>query len=115
MLTTRMNAFCALECNPFIKLIPRIGKDLAMRIAGRVGAIHTTSISNLGEITLPQELRQYVYFFDFTTSTRGLQLNVCSYENQTVMNFSSQLESTAIQAEFFKVLLEIGITSRRMT
>lgn len=115
MLTTRMNALCALECNPFLGIIPRFGKDVALRIAGKVGAIHTTSISNLGQITLPQELKQYIRFFDFTTSTRGLQLNVCSYENQIVMNFSSQLEGAIIQAEFFKILLELGIATRSTT
>lgn len=115
MLTTRMNALCALECNPLLRIIPRLGKDVALRIAGKIGAIHTTSISNLGEITLPQELKQYIRFFDFTTSTRGLQLNVCSYENQIVMNISSRLESTIIQAEFFKILSGFGITTRSTT
>ena len=111
-LTTRMNMLCAFERSPFLRLIPRFGKDIALRIAGKFGAIHTTSISNLGQIIMPQELRKYINLFDFTTSTQGMQLNVCSYETQFVMNISSQLESTIIQEEFFRILSELGITTR---
>jgi hypothetical protein len=109
-LITRMNALCSLEHSPLLRLIPRQGKDVALRMAGILESINTTSVSNLGQISIPPELKFYVSLFDFTTSTRRLQLNVCSYENQMVMDIASRLKSTKIQEEFFSILSEIGIT-----
>jgi hypothetical protein len=111
-LTTRMNALCSLEYNPILRLIPRQGKDAALRMAGIFGSINTTSVSNLGEISIPPALKPYIRLFDFTTSTRRLQLNVCSYENQMVMDIASRLKSTKIQEEFFSILSEMGIMIR---
>lgn len=108
-LTTRMNALCSLEHNPLLRLIPRQGKDAVLRLAGILRSINTTSVSNLGRITIPPELNRYIRIFDFTTSTRRMQLNVCTYENQMVLNIASRLKSTEIQEEFFNVLSELGI------
>lgn len=109
-LTTRMNALCSLEHSMLFRLLPRKCKDAAMRMADALGSINTTSVSNLGRISVPSELKQYIRLFDFTTSTQRMQLNVCSYENQMVMDISSRLKSTKIQDEFFSILSELGIT-----
>ena len=111
-LTTRMNALCSLEHSPLLRLIPRQGKDAALRMAGLLGAINTTSVSNLGRISIPPEIKPYIRLIDFTTSTRRMQLNVCTYENQIVMDIDSRLKSTKIQEEFFAILSELGVTLR---
>lgn len=108
-LTTRLNVLCSLEHHPVLRLVPRIGKDAILRMAGTWGAIHTTSVSNLGQITMPPEYSHYISHFDFTTSTQGVQLNICSYENQMILNIASRLKSETIQAGFLKILLELGI------
>lgn len=108
-LTTRMNALCSLEHSMLLGCFRKC-KDAAMRMADALGSINTTSVSNLGRISVPSELKQYIRLFDFTTSTQRMQLNVCSYENQMVMDISSRLKSTKIQDEFFSILSELGIT-----
>lgn len=109
---TRMNILCSLEYSPLFRFIPRKGKDAIFKMADILGSVNTTSVSNLGEISFPKELRPYIRLLDFTTSTRSLQLNVCSYENQMVMDIASRLKSTIIQEEFFSILSELGIRIR---
>lgn len=108
-LFVRMNTMCSLAENSLLGLIPRCVKDGILKAANFAGSIGTTCVSNLGRITMPSELNQYIKLFDATTSTKGIQFTVCSYEDEMVINLASRLIDTRIPMCFFRTLSEQGI------
>lgn len=113
MLTTRMNALCSLEHNALLTLVPRPLKDVAFKLAKLYAQPQTTSVSNLGRIEMPSVMKPYIQWFDFTASTPHLQLNVCTYENKMMLNFSSRFIQNDVQGHFFQLLSDLGIESQK--
>ena len=109
-LQSRMDAYSALEYNVFARATPLILKDLFMRIAHDLSEKETTvSLSNLGRIAMPPEMRSYIRLFDVFNSTPRLQLCLCSYEEHTTLTFSSTFVSTDVQRRFFRALSALGL------
>ena len=96
-----------------IKLVPLFLKNIVMKaVFDRVGeAQGCITISNLGKITLPDEMTDYVKAFDFII---GPQANaphncaVCSYGNNLRINFIRRSESPELEHEFFCNLVRLG-------
>ena len=59
-------------------------------------------LSNLGVIKLPEEYEKYVTTFSTFASTDDIQLCVCSYKNDLILNFSSHFVSKDIERSFLK-------------
>lgn len=106
----RMNELAALEHNVFARLVPLVFKDIGMAAANRMArrAI-TASISNIGRVDMPKEMRSYIRQFDVFTSTDRLQMCMCSYQDRLVLSFTSAFVNTDIVRRFFRTLSEMGI------
>lgn len=109
-LQSRMDRYASLEYNVFARATPLILKDFFMRIAhDRSEKESTLSLSNLGRVVMPPEMRPYIRLFDVFNSTPRLQLCMCSYETWTTLSFSSTFVGTDIQRRFFRMLSEMGL------
>ena len=79
-LARRMNRLAALEHNPVIRVMPLAVKDPVLRLSGWIAARgETTSLSNLGRITMPAACAPFIRAFDVFISARRLQMCMCSY------------------------------------
>lgn len=109
-LGNRMNELAALEHNFIMRAIPLAIKDIALRIAGRiVEGSYTSTLSNVGKITMPDEMNKYISSFDIFVSTNKLQACVGSYKNKIRISFTSAFVSAEIQRHFFTRLTGMGI------
>ncbi len=109
-LNDQLNRLIALGQNPILKFIPLPLKDLFLRIASEVaGRKISSAISNLGRITLPQGMETFVRQFSICTGARRPQINMCSFQERTVISFTSPFLETDIQRIFFQFLSEKGL------
>ena len=102
------------EKNVFLKIAPLFIKDIAMKIAyTKVGDnLHTTTISNLGEIKLPSSVTPFVKNFQFVLGESFItkhSISVCSYNDMLNIAFSRGFVETNIEKDFFKFLTQNGV------
>mgnify|MGYP000853073095 FL=1 len=106
----RINKLASLEHNYILRIIPLAIKDIILKIANNiVDRSYTSTLSNVGAINMPDDIKPFIYSFDVFVSTNKLQACVCSFENQLRISFTSAFVSTEIQRRFFKTLTHMGI------
>lgn len=98
----------------FLQAMPLFIKNIAMKWTfNMVGDRKTTSsISNLGNIKLPDEMQKYVERLDFLLGPLSRNRVVCgalSYNGVLTMNFIRTIEESTLEREFFRVLVKLGI------
>ena len=109
-LEKRINKLASLEHNFILRIIPLAIKDIILKIANSiVDRSYTSTLSNVGVINMPDDIKPFIYSFDIFVSTNKLQACVCSFENQLRISFTSAFISTEIQRRFFKTLTDMGI------
>lgn len=100
------------EMNPLLRAVPLGIKGMAMRIIYKNSArANTTTITNLGVVSVAEPYRAYIEEFHAVLSmSRGQHMKgaVCSYENRLVFTFSSHLYDTTVQKIFFRQLVKDG-------
>ena len=109
-LQNRLNALSSLEHNPIARVVPLPVKDFFMKAAYNISERnYTAALSNIGRVDMPAELQPYISYFDVLTSTKKLQLCICSYQNVLALSFSSAFAGTDVQRLFFQQLTALGI------
>jgi hypothetical protein len=116
----RINQLSSFEHALPIKIVPLAVKAPVLKNAAwRVEKEDSAAFSNLGKITMPEELVPHIRLFGVLTSTKRPHMGVCSFEDNLVIGFSSPFVSSAIQRSFFQTLgdqgLDIEIVSNRAT
>ena len=110
VLARRINKLASLEHNYALRFIPLVIKNLIMRIAYTVAdRSYTSTLSNVGIISMPDDIKPFIYSFDVFVSTDKIQACLCSFENQLRISFTSAFVSTEIERRFFKTLTDMGI------
>lgn len=103
----------ARQKNPILRLIPLPLKGVAMRLVyGRSAMANTTTITNVGSVTVAQPYQPYIDMFGVIlpiSKGQNLKGAVCSYGEKLVFTFSYNLSDTAIQKRFFRTLVEDGM------
>lgn len=106
----QMSAMVAIEKNVAIRAIPLAVKDFGLKIGYNVAdRAYTAAISNIGHVHLPAEYEKYVRLFDVMTSTKKLQICMCSFQNNLVVNFTDSFASADVQKYFFRTLAAMDI------
>lgn len=106
----RINKLSSLEHNFLLRVIPLVIKDIALKVANNiVDRSYTSTLSNVGKVSMPNELKPFISSFDIFVSTNKLQACACSYENSLRISFTSAFVSTEIQRRFFKTIANMGI------
>lgn len=109
-LSNTMNSLISMEHNYFLRAIPLVIKDFGMKIGYDFNENFITgSLSNVGVVEIPEEFSKYIRLFDVMTSTKKLQVCMCSYKNNMVVNFTDTFVSSDIQKNFFRTLTSMGI------
>jgi NRPS condensation-like uncharacterized protein len=101
------------EKNLVIRAVPLFVKNIAMKSVYKKSArANTTTITNLGMITVVDEYRDYIDRFHVVLSmSKGQHIKggVCSYGDTLVFTFSAAIKDTAVQKEFFRHMTGEGI------
>ncbi len=109
-LEARMGSYAAIERNIATRFVPLALKIPVLKIANYYGMRgHTATLSNVGRVEMPKKYRSYIRLFDVFSSTRDMQICICSFEDNMVLSFSSFYRSTDIQMEFFRTLTRAGV------
>lgn len=109
-LAERMSTMSALEYNWFLRIVPLPLKNIVLSIVNRIHeAGETVVLSNVGRIDIPEEMRPYLRSFGTLMNTKGLQLTLCSFEDQLQLGFTSYLENRDIMRDFYRTLQKNGV------
>lgn len=96
-----------------LRLVPLFIKNLVLGAIYRRGELTaSTTLSNLGRVTMPQPLREWIQRFEFIlspTNENHIKCAVCSFDEQLVITFSSSIEQSDVQCAFFRMLTELGL------
>ncbi len=114
MLNAKIAANVKTEKNKVLRVVPLFVKNIAMKITfNMVGDRQTsTSISNLGRITLPEEMAKYVTRMDFILgpySRNKVVLAAASYGEYLYANFTRTIREATLEREFFRYLIKEGV------
>jgi len=109
-LKRHINKLSALEHNTFMRIVPLVIKDYVLRFASYLADRGVTAaLSNIGRVTVSEELAPYINMFDCFTSVRRPQVCMLSFNDKLVISFASPYTSTDIQKNFFRMLSEAGV------
>ena len=70
------------------------------------------TMSNLGVVTVPQEMEPFVSRFDFTLGVQSTGCNNCgilSYKDKLYINLIRNIEESQLERLFFTNLVKMGI------
>lgn len=115
-LDARANKLMALEQNALARIIPLSAKDVILRrFANRSVRNTTSTVSNIGKISMPPEYAPRIRQFSVCTSALRPQMALCSYGDRLVISITSPYRETEIQRHFFRLLanaqIEIELSS----
>lgn len=113
-LTTRIAANVALEDNLAIRAIPLfIKKPVINYINNHKGDNYCTqTFSNLGNITLPEPMKEHVRDLDFILGRPKKRSGSCagvSYGNRLNINFSRKIAEHGFEDAFVRIIEDMGI------
>ena len=105
------------EISPIIKVMPLFLKNIVMKLVfNAVGERKSTlTLSNLGAVDLPDEMKPYIMRFDFILSpqsTAPYNCSAISYNGTLVFNFIRNTKEPELEAAFHRVLKGMGITAK---
>lgn len=96
------------------RAVPLVFKKIAMRFVYTASALaNTTTITNIGNISVSEEYRPYVEMFHaFLAMSKGQHLKgtICSYGDTLVFSFSYDLADISVQRGFFRKLAADGLS-----
>ncbi len=85
-------------------------KDIVLKQADRISKREVTgAVSNLGKVSMPEPLCQYIRSFEVMNSTNRVQVCLCSFQNRLVISFTSPFVKTDLHTHFFRALADMGI------
>lgn len=113
-LTTRVAGNVALEDNPAIRRIPLfIKKPVINYIKTHKGDLYCSqTMSNIGVIDLPEEMRHYVKDVDFILGSPKIRpgaVGCVSYEGRLNLNFARRIVEADFEDRFVASMHELGI------
>lgn len=105
-----MNSYGALEHNIAIKVMPLFLKDIGIHFFDSMAKSGvTTSISNLGQIKMPQELCQYIDKFSAFMTAPSQQICISSFGDKMVFGEVSPYKTHQIMLNFFRRLTSMDV------
>lgn len=112
-ITTNVNS----EKSIIVKVMPLFLKNIVMKaVYNAVGEKKSClSLSNLGNVTLPEEMRKYVTRIDFVLgaqATTSYNCGVLSYDGTLYINFLRKCNEPILERAFYEVLRDQGIKLR---
>ena len=102
------------EKNPLVRLIPLPLKNAVMKaIFDSVGEKNSClTLSNLGQVKIPETMAQYVRRFDFILGVQAAAPYNCgmlSYGDTIYINFIRNIQDAELERHFYGVLQKMGL------
>lgn len=101
------------EKNFILRAVPLFIKNLAIRYVYHNSArANTTTVTNIGNIQVKEEYREYIRDFSAMLSMsegQNIKGTICSYQDTLVFTISSNLADVSVQRGFFRRLSQDGI------
>lgn len=109
-ITTNVKA----ERNPAIKAMPLFVKNVSMKMVYKAVGDRKYSIvlSNLGAVSLPDEMKQYISRMDFILGAPAQNTSICgvlSYNGALYVNILRTIREPALEHAFFTSLRKLGL------
>jgi len=99
--------------NPFIKIIPLYLKKAIVRLGALKFKKHfTITLSNMGKTDIDTKYSQYINNYSFILApdwAEKIRCGACSYNDNLVITFGTNLEENCIEKKFRDLLNEIAI------
>ncbi len=113
-MAARIRANVKIEQMPLLKILPLFVKNIGMKIAYELTGEKKSciTISNLGNITLPEEMARHTRRFGFTLGTQVTSPNNCavlSYGGRLYISMIRRIEEPVLEREFFTYLRKLGL------
>ncbi len=113
-MASKIAANVSAEKNLLLKIMPLFIKNIAMKAVFNLFGDRKASItlSNIGVIEIPEEMKEYVNRFDFILGQQALCTNGCSalsYMGKTYITFLRTVKESEVEKEFFCNLINLGI------
>lgn len=109
-LSEKFNRYTMIEHNIAVRIIPYFIKNILLKIFYKMEmSACTTSLSNVGIVSMPEEVKKYIDMFTFFSGTEELQVCVCSYDDKTTIGFTSRYINSEIEKNFFRNLSSMGV------
>lgn len=110
----QINYYMQAERNVFARVTPLFIKNLALQfIYRKLGdTTYTCTLSNLGKISVPASIEEYIERFDCmlgTSRKNHMNCTVCSFKNQLVISFTKSDYETDVERNFFRLLSKQGL------
>lgn len=102
------------EKNFFMRIAPLMLKNVVLKTAVNLygDALVTTTLSNLGIVKVPDDMKEHILRFDFmlgAPSSNMFNCALCTFEDKLVLSFTRIMEETEIEKFFFRFLAAKGI------
>ncbi len=105
-----MNSYAGLEHNYAVKMVPLWIKDLVIDLFNRkVKQGVTSTMSNLGQIKMPESMAPYIQKFSAFMAAPSQQVCVSSFGDQMVFGEVSPYTTHEVMLNFFRRLSAMGI------
>lgn len=103
------------EKNPWVRLIPLPIKNMVMKaIFDTVGERKSClTLSNLGQVEIPEQMRQHISRFDFILGVQAdapYNCGMLSYGDRVYINFIRNIKDAELERHFFAVLRDLGLS-----
>ena len=114
LLNAKISTNVRSETRRVLRVTPLFIKNMAMRLTFNLVGDRksTTSISNLGDVKLPEEMAVFVTRMDFILGPLSRNRIVCgalSYKGTLYLNFVRTIKESMLEREFFRFLVKQGI------
>ncbi len=114
ILNAMITAYLRAEQNAFLKITPLFIKDFGMNIGFSLTAEQSTTalLTNLGAVTLPDDMKPYVEKLMFMPSPglrNASRIGVATVNDKMVITFSDSFEETIVEREFFTHFVKKGL------
>jgi len=110
----RITANVKAEKNKFLKVLPLFVKNIGIKAVFSMTGEKKSCItmSNLGAVTLPKEMKKFAERFDFTLGVQATGSNNCgilSYKDKLYINMIRNIKESELERLFFTNLVKFGI------
>ncbi len=114
LLNAKISTNVKSEKRRMLRVTPLFIKNLAMKLTFNLVGDRksSTSISNLGNVILPEEMARYVTRMDFILGPLSRNKVVCgalTYKGTLIMNFVRTIKESTIERAFFRLLVKLGV------
>ncbi|MDO5033218.1 MAG: alpha/beta hydrolase fold domain-containing protein [Eubacteriales bacterium] len=109
-LAAKLYSFYEFEENLALRPILRPLKDLVLKLSAKLeDRKHTTALSNMGKLRLPEEISPFIKKVALAISARRPQFVCISYGDNFNLSFCSPYRETDIQRHFLRFLRSQGV------